>query len=113
MERGRIRLLGHRIETKRWFARFEHNVRKRKRTGDYAVTAPDKKVTNASPYTFRNIEVAISHLERVLNKDGADSLLPLAYWRGRILQALATPGLTPRQKERLRRLLNYVSDGYK
>ena len=110
MARGPIRLLETPIETKRWFARFEENV---STLEDYTVATPDKKVTNTSPYTFLNIEVAISHLEHVLNKEGTDSLLPAAYWRGRILQALATPGLMPRQKERLRRLLAYIADGYK
>lgn len=77
------------------------------------VTTLDKKVTNTSPYTFLSIEVAISHLEHVLNEKGTDSLLPAVYWRGRILQALATPGLTLRQKERLQRLLDQIANGYK
>lgn len=70
--------------------------------------AQEKKITNTSPYTFLSIDVAITHLEHVLNTGDADSLLPPAYWHGRILQALATPGLLPKQRERLLRLLGRV-----
>ena len=59
-----------------------------------------------SPYTPQNVDVAITHLERVLCTEGADSLFAQAYWRGRVLQAYATRGLMRTQQERLQRLLN-------
>jgi hypothetical protein len=59
-----------------------------------------------SPYTPQNVDVAITHLERVLCTEGADSLFAQAYWRGRVLQAYATRGLLRGQRERLQRLLN-------
>jgi hypothetical protein len=69
-----------------------------------------KSATNGgagvSPYTPQNVDVAITHLERVLCTEGADSLFAQAYWRGRVLQAYATRGLLRGQRERLQRLLN-------
>jgi len=71
--------------------------------------APDNKVTNKSPYTLQNVEAAIIHLENILNTEGADSLFPQAYWRDRVLQACATPGLIREQKQRLLRLLDGIA----
>jgi hypothetical protein len=59
-----------------------------------------------SPYTPQNVDSAITHLERVLCAEGVDSLFAQTYWRGRVLQAHATPGLLQRQRERLQRLLD-------
>nr|WP_240975289.1 hypothetical protein [Paraburkholderia aromaticivorans] len=59
-----------------------------------------------SPYTPQTLDVAITHLERVLRADGVESLFAQAYWRGRVRQAYATPGLTRGQQERLQRLLD-------
>ena len=59
-----------------------------------------------SPYTPQTVDIAITHLERVLCAEGADSLFAQAYWRGRILQAHATRGLMQTQQERLQRLLD-------
>jgi hypothetical protein len=59
-----------------------------------------------SPYTPRTVDIAITHLERVLCAEGADPLFAQAYWRGRILQAYATRGLMRTQQERLQRLLD-------
>jgi hypothetical protein len=61
-----------------------------------------------SPYTPQNVEAAISHLEHMLNADGATQLFNGAYWRARIGEASATPGLLPAQRNRLRRLLGLV-----
>ena len=62
-----------------------------------------------SPYTPQNLDPAIMHLERVLRAEGADSLFAQAYWRGRVLQAYATPGLMRSQQERLQRLLDRLA----
>ena len=66
-----------------------------------------------SPYTPQNVDVAITHLERVLCSEGADSLFAQAYWRGRVLQAYATRGLMQTQQERLQRLLDRVPSASK
>lgn len=58
-----------------------------------------------SCYTVRTAEDAISHLERILSADGADSLFSQTYWRTRVQQVSATRGLTPQQRARLVRLL--------
>jgi hypothetical protein len=62
-----------------------------------------------SPYTPQNLDTAISHLERVLRAEGVESLFAQTYWRGRVLQAYATPGLLQRQRERLQRLLDRLA----
>jgi uncharacterized protein involved in tolerance to divalent cations len=69
-------------------------------------TAAKKGGADASPYTPQNVDIAITHLERVLCAEGADSLFAQAYWRGRVLQAYATRGLMRTQQERLQRLLD-------
>jgi hypothetical protein len=78
--------------------------------GGKVAKARNNKVTNKSPYTLQNVEAAIIHLENVLNMEGADSLFAQAYWRDRLLQACATPGLIPAQKQRLERLLDRIAE---
>lgn len=70
----------------------------------------NRGVTTTSPYTPKSVDAAIIHLERVLSSDGADSLFAPGYWRGRVLQAYATPGLMLSQKERLQRLLGRIGE---
>jgi transcriptional regulator GlxA family with amidase domain len=76
-----------------------------------------KPTTNScagvSPYTPQSVDVAITHLERVLCTEGADSLFAQAYWRGRLLQAFATKGLMRGQRERLQRLLDQLESAPK
>ncbi|MBB5413386.1 MULTISPECIES: hypothetical protein [unclassified Paraburkholderia] len=62
---------------------------------------PDRE----SPYTPLTAGDAISHLERILSSDGADSLFSRTYWRARVQQVSATQGLTPQQQARLVKLL--------
>jgi hypothetical protein len=62
-----------------------------------------------SPYTPQNVDVAIAHLERVLQGNESDSLFLGAYLQERVLQVLATPGLTAVQQERLQRLFDRVA----
>ncbi|OYD60604.1 UNVERIFIED_ORG: hypothetical protein BDU10_9991 [Burkholderia sp. CF145] len=66
------------------------------------------KAGNPSPYTFRDIDAAIAHLETVLDAEGVRSLFSRAYWRERVLQASATTGLAPKQQQRLHRLLKRI-----
>ncbi|MBC8752293.1 hypothetical protein OKW43_005684 [Paraburkholderia sp. WC7.3g] len=72
------------------------------------MTFTDRNPTGISPYTFRNIAPAIGHLEQVLGAEGAQSLFTRTYWRRRVLQALATQGLSPNQQQRLQRLLESI-----
>ena len=64
----------------------------------------DRNSKRISPYTSHSIDAAIDHLEQVLGAEGAESLFSRTYWRGRLLEALATQGLSPKQQQRLRRL---------
>ncbi|SEI26303.1 hypothetical protein [Paraburkholderia hospita] len=68
----------------------------------------NSKTRNPSPYTFRDIDAAIAHLETVLDTDGASSLFSRTYWRDRVLQASSTTGLAPKQQQRLHRLLERI-----
>jgi hypothetical protein len=70
-----------------------------------------RNVASVSPYTLQNVDAAIAHLEHVLCAEDADSLIVQAYWRGRALQAYATPGLAATQRERLQRLLDHLPTG--
>lgn len=69
----------------------------------------EKATVAISPYTLQNIDVAITHLEKILCAEGADSLFAQAYWRGRILEAYATPWLMLSQRQRLQRLLEQLA----
>jgi hypothetical protein len=68
----------------------------------------NRKTGTPSPYTFRDVDAAISHLEIVLDTEGASSLFSPTYWRERVLQASATTGLDPKQRQRLHRLLERI-----
>jgi hypothetical protein len=72
------------------------------------MTATNRNLTGVSPYTFRDIDVAIAHLEQVLRAEGAHALFSRIYWRGRVLQARATPELLRNQQQRLQRLLENI-----
>ncbi|SAL66136.1 hypothetical protein AWB70_06245 [Caballeronia cordobensis] len=66
--------------------------------------------TITSPYTPRNVDAAIWHLERVLSAEGANSLFGQTYWRTRVRQVSATRGLQREQRARLERLMKLLSD---
>ena len=76
---------------------------------DVVMASGNRKTVGPSPYTFRDIDAAISHLETVLDSGGARSLFSPTYWRERILQASTTKGLNPKQQQRLHRLLERIS----
>lgn len=62
-----------------------------------------------SPYSPQNVDIAITHLERVLYAEGGEALFAPAYRRGRVLQVYATRGLMRTQQERLQRLLDRLA----
>ncbi|MDR5772482.1 MULTISPECIES: hypothetical protein [unclassified Caballeronia] len=63
-----------------------------------------------SPYTTQTVDAAIVHLERVVSKEGANSLFGQTYWRSRVQQVSATRGLHRDQRMRLERLMRLLSD---
>ena len=71
----------------------------------------ERDATITSPYTTRNVDAAIVHLERVLSAEGANSLFGQTYWRTRVRQVSATRGLHREQRARLERLMKLLSDG--
>lgn len=73
----------------------------------------DRAMNNISArrplYSVGHLDSAIEHLEQVLSLEGANSLFSKTYWRGRVVQAIATPGLAPCQHSRLQRLLDRIA----
>jgi hypothetical protein len=63
----------------------------------------------ARSYNISHLDAAIAHLEQVLNLEGANALFSKTYWRGRVVEALATPSLAPTQQARLQRLLDRIA----
>jgi hypothetical protein len=64
----------------------------------------------SSPYTVQNLDAAITHLERVLCDDSL-VIFGATYWRARIREAEATPGLLHVQRQRLHVLLERFPGG--
>ncbi|MFL9906814.1 hypothetical protein [Paraburkholderia sp. RL17-337-BIB-A] len=69
-----------------------------------------RRDADESPYTAQNVDAAIAHLERVLTFEGAQSLFGQSYWRVRVMQVNATPGLMRTQRVRLQRLLDLLAN---
>lgn len=63
-----------------------------------------KAETAVSPYTAKNIDQALAHLEFVLSVSEVTAVLGMQYWRARVAQVGATSGLTPGQRARMARL---------
>src|SRR5580692_6909449 len=77
--------------------------------GEHAVKSLNRSAKSTSPYTLQDVDILITHLERVLSSEGINPLLPKSHWEGRILRACAMPGLTRTQQDRLQRLLHRVA----
>ncbi|MBK5169458.1 hypothetical protein [Paraburkholderia domus] len=60
----------------------------------------------ASPYTIKNLDDAIAHLEAAIGADHRKSLFGPRYWYSRVLQVGSTPGIMQAQSRRLKRLLD-------
>lgn len=67
-------------------------------------TKAAKAAQAASPYTGKNVDEAITHLERVLALRDATTVLGPDYWRARVTQIATSHGLTPGQRARVARL---------
>ena len=72
---------------------------------------PSPRLGRGSAFAPGNVDSEIDHLERVLAGEGADSMFARTYWRARVIEVRATPGLVPPQRERLERLLSRLTDG--
>ncbi|MGA7778641.1 MAG: hypothetical protein WCA85_13170 [Paraburkholderia sp.] len=66
------------------------------------------QLPSVSPYSIKNLDSAIGHLERVINDERALLIFGPIYWRMRIQQAHATPGIMHTQLRRLRKLLDLL-----
>jgi hypothetical protein len=74
------------------------------------VTNIQRDAAPNSPYSPHNVDAAITHLERVLSAEGANSLFGQTYWSKRVQQVSATRGLHRDQRLRIERLLRLLSD---
>ncbi len=63
---------------------------------------------NASPYTARNLDAAIAHLELAIEADREAAVFGPHYWLERVRQAGATPGIVIAQTRRLERLAQHL-----
>ncbi len=63
----------------------------------------------ARSYNVSHLDATITHLEQVLNLEGANSLFSKTDWYGCVLEALSTPGLATSQRVPLQRLLGRIA----
>ncbi len=62
-----------------------------------------------SPYTVKNLDGAIAHLEAAIAVDGNIAIFGRRYWRDRVQQIRSTPGILPLQSRRLQYLLHQLA----
>ena len=77
------------------------------------VTAREDVKTGAqgeNPYTAKNLDGAITHLETAIAVDGNIAVFGQRYWRDRVEQIVLTPGIMPTQARRLQQLLEQLKD---
>jgi hypothetical protein len=63
-----------------------------------------------SPYTAKNLDSAIAHLEVAIAVDDNTAVFGRRYWRDRVQQVALTPGIMPTQTRRLQSLLDQLKD---
>jgi hypothetical protein len=66
-------------------------------------------IGSANPYTIKNLDAAIAHLEQAVRLDCTAPVFGQTYWQARVRQASLTPGITPSQLRRLQRLLTILN----
>ena len=57
-------------------------------------------------HSLRNADAEIAHLEKALAGDGAHSIFAQTFWRRRLYELHATPGLGIHQRNKLEKLLS-------
>lgn len=63
-----------------------------------------------SPYTAKNLDGAITHLEIAVAVDDNIAVFGRRYWLDRVQRIASTPGIMPAQARRLRHLLDRLKD---
>jgi hypothetical protein len=63
-----------------------------------------------SPYTAKNLDSAIAHLEIAIAVDDNTAVFGRRYWLDRVQQVAQTPGIMPTQTRRLQHLLDQLAD---
>ncbi|MCP3727956.1 hypothetical protein M3I53_33420 [Paraburkholderia sp. CNPSo 3272] len=61
-----------------------------------------------SPYTAKNLDGAITHLEIAIAFDGNIAVFGRRYWLDRVQRIASTPEIMPAQARRLRHLLDQL-----
>src|ERR1700741_4100503 len=59
-------------------------------------------------HSLRNADAEIAHLEKALAADGTHSIFAQTYWRNRLYELHATPGLGIPQRIKLEKLLDIL-----
>jgi hypothetical protein len=77
---------------------------RRSATGRSAKTPPPGE----SPYTVKNLDGAIAHLEVAIAVDDNIAVFGRRYWLDRVQQIALTPGIMHSQVRRLKRLLDQL-----
>ena len=77
-----------------------------------AMTRQDAKLgaQGESPYTTRNLDSAIAHLEFAVAIDDNIAVFGRRYWRDRVQRIASTPQIMPAQVRRLRYLMDQLKD---
>ncbi|MEX3952398.1 hypothetical protein AB4Y40_32145 [Paraburkholderia sp. EG287B] len=75
-----------------------------------ATTREDAKTgaQAVSPYTAKNLDGAITHLEIAIGFDGNIAVFGRHYWLDRVQRIASTPEIMPAQSRRLRHLLDQL-----
>lgn len=63
-----------------------------------------------SPYTAKNLDSAITHLEVAITVDDNIDVFGRRYWLARVERMASTPEIMPAQARRLRQLLDRLND---
>lgn len=74
-----------------------------------AQTAKRTGLRGLSPYTVKNLDDAIAHLEMAIAADSAMKIFGHSYWRQRVQQAGSTPGILPAQTHRIIELMKRLA----
>ncbi|MFM0703592.1 hypothetical protein [Paraburkholderia sediminicola] len=68
------------------------------------------KLQATSPYTIKNLDAAIVHLEITIAAERKTPVLGANYWRSRMQEVRSTPDILPAQLRRLQHLLVRLKD---
>jgi hypothetical protein len=77
-----------------------------------AAERPNAETWNlrANPYTVKNLDSVIAHIEMAVAMDDNIAVFGRRYWRARVERIASTPQIMPAQARRLRDLLDQLAE---